>query len=149
MLTPSGEEESTHESSRVVRLEAQAWRGPLPPPEQLQQYEVVVPGAGDRILRMAEEEQRHRLDRQQSVLDLASVAQSQAFKLRTLGVLLTVLFVVAGTTLTVQGQATGGLTLLGGTGIMFLLVTVASAVREQRRLSRREQLTPPNPKNPS
>jgi uncharacterized membrane protein len=31
-----------------------AWQGPLPPPEQLGEYEKIVPGAASRILAMAE-----------------------------------------------------------------------------------------------
>ncbi len=33
--------------------------GPLPPPEALQRYENILPGAGDRIIRMAEIQQKH------------------------------------------------------------------------------------------
>lgn len=35
-------------------------RGPLPPPELLRRYDEAVPGAGERILDLAEEEQRKR-----------------------------------------------------------------------------------------
>lgn len=34
--------------------------GPIPPPEALERYEKIAPGAADRILTMAEMEQRHR-----------------------------------------------------------------------------------------
>ncbi|UXS28577.1 DUF2335 domain-containing protein [Staphylococcus delphini] len=36
--------------------------GPLPEAEEFKQYEDAVPGAGDRILAMAETEQTHRID---------------------------------------------------------------------------------------
>lgn len=42
-------------SIRSVRI-----RAPLPPPELLRRYDEVVPGAADRILTLAEEEQRHQ-----------------------------------------------------------------------------------------
>jgi len=35
--------------------------GPIPPPEQLRAYEQIVPGAANRILTMAEQEQKVRL----------------------------------------------------------------------------------------
>ena len=35
-------------------------QGPLPPPEDLKGYNDVLPGAADRILSMAETEQKHR-----------------------------------------------------------------------------------------
>ena len=34
--------------------------GPIPPPQVLKQYEEIIPGAGERILAMAEKEQDHR-----------------------------------------------------------------------------------------
>ena len=37
------------------------FEGPLPYPDQLRQYEQVLPGIAERIVRMAEEEQRVRL----------------------------------------------------------------------------------------
>ena len=40
--------------------ERRLWSGPLPAPADLQQYEVLIPGGAERILIMAESEQRHR-----------------------------------------------------------------------------------------
>jgi len=36
------------------------WSGPLPPPATLKQFDEVIPGGAERILRMAEAEQAHR-----------------------------------------------------------------------------------------
>ena len=36
--------------------------GPLPTPEDLQQYDLILPGAAERIINMAEIEQQHRHD---------------------------------------------------------------------------------------
>jgi uncharacterized membrane protein len=45
-----------------ITLEAQQWTGPLPPPAALEQFERVIPGGAERIiLRMAEQEQAHRI----------------------------------------------------------------------------------------
>jgi len=49
----------------VVReIIAEAWRfaGPLPPPELFAEYDRVLPGSAERILAMAEREQKHRHD---------------------------------------------------------------------------------------
>ncbi len=45
-----------------LTLQAKHFEGPLPPPEQLKQYEEVSPGFAERIVQMAEKEQdfRHR-----------------------------------------------------------------------------------------
>ena len=36
------------------------WQGPLPPPQQLAEYEKVHPGLAERIIQMAERQQNHR-----------------------------------------------------------------------------------------
>jgi len=44
-----------------ITLQAQQWTGPLPPPAALEQFECVIRGGAERILRMAEQEQAHRI----------------------------------------------------------------------------------------
>jgi uncharacterized membrane protein len=44
----------------VVELAEASFSGPLPHPEVLRGYEELVPGAAERILKMAEEQARHR-----------------------------------------------------------------------------------------
>lgn len=50
------------QGSTVIRTEysAEHFRGPLPPPETFGSYDKVLPGAAERILRMAEKQQEHR-----------------------------------------------------------------------------------------
>lgn len=54
------------EVHQVSQMEA--WHGPLPPPESLKQYDVIVPGAAERILSMAEKEMEHRHQRENRTL---------------------------------------------------------------------------------
>lgn len=44
----------------ILRLVAMSRSGPLPHPEELVKYEKILPGSADRIVKMAESEQRHR-----------------------------------------------------------------------------------------
>jgi uncharacterized membrane protein len=44
----------------VVELAEASFSGPLPHPEVLRGYEELVPGAAERLLKMAEEQARHR-----------------------------------------------------------------------------------------
>jgi hypothetical protein len=37
-------------------------RGPLPPPSELEKIDQIIPGGADRLLRMAEKEQAHRIE---------------------------------------------------------------------------------------
>ena len=46
----------------VVSVTEEAWLGPLPNPDDFQRYEDTEPGAANRILTMAENEQRHNHD---------------------------------------------------------------------------------------
>lgn len=46
-----------------------AYAGPLPPPGQLKGYEEVLPGSADRILKMAEEQARHRQYLEKTTID--------------------------------------------------------------------------------
>lgn len=47
---------------KVVRQEilARSYSGPIPPAEEFEKYEKALPGAGDRILKLAEKEQENR-----------------------------------------------------------------------------------------
>ena len=38
------------------------WSGPLPPPAGLEKIDRIIPGGADRLLRMAEKEQSHRIE---------------------------------------------------------------------------------------
>ena len=42
-------------------IAAVSYSGPLPHPEQFQQYNLVVPWAAERILTMTEKQQSHRM----------------------------------------------------------------------------------------
>ena len=61
----SGQTESVPSADDTPDLQIQettiAWQGPLPPPRALQAYDEVIPGAADRILRMAENQAAHRI----------------------------------------------------------------------------------------
>lgn len=46
------------EATGSTAIRIQEFLGPLPPPRDLREYEQVVPGAAERILQMAEREQR-------------------------------------------------------------------------------------------
>lgn len=48
------------------------FRGPLPPPSVLHEYNTVLPGAAERILAMAEAEQSHRHTIDRTVVDAES-----------------------------------------------------------------------------
>ena len=49
---------SVQSQTDIMYVES-AWAGPLPPPNDVQAYENMLPGAADRILTLAEKQQDH------------------------------------------------------------------------------------------
>jgi uncharacterized membrane protein len=47
---------------------SQQWSGPLPPPKALADFDLIIPGASERILGMVEAEQKHRISYESTAL---------------------------------------------------------------------------------
>lgn len=64
-------EEQKHVIVRALYAvgKSSSFRGPLPPPEILKGYEEILPGASERILKMAEKQQDHRIDIERTIVD--------------------------------------------------------------------------------
>jgi len=61
--------EERHRAEAIIRSALSVeFSGPLPPPELLGKYEALLPGAADRIIRMAETQQTHRQDLERTVI---------------------------------------------------------------------------------
>jgi len=52
---------------RVTEV-SQSFSGPLPPPEILRKFDEVVPGAAERIIKMAEDQSIHRKELEKNSL---------------------------------------------------------------------------------
>lgn len=86
--------------------------GPLPPPEMLDQYNQVEPGAANRILRMAEKEQSHRHDRESEAVagEIAKDRRGQNYAL-----LVSMTIILGSIGLIAIGEQIYGTVLAGGT----------------------------------
>jgi len=60
LVGDSIQKEPEPESDTLLTRSVQSFSGPLPPPAVLMGYEEIVPGAAERIIAMAEGEQKHR-----------------------------------------------------------------------------------------
>jgi uncharacterized membrane protein len=82
-------------SPRPPQVLAQAtqtqWSGPLPPPEVLQKFDTVIVGGAERILRMAENEQQHRIT-QESVGLQAAIQSDKIGKYLGFGIAVAAIF---------------------------------------------------------
>ena len=65
-----------NENRELVVRETQTFSGPLPPPEVLKKFDEVVPGAAERIIKMAEEQSAHRKELEKKVID-SDIARSK------------------------------------------------------------------------
>lgn len=69
------------ERQLIAQITSRSFSGPLPPPAVLERYDEVLPGSAERILAMAENEQRHRHGYDNSLLSLFTRGQWFAFVL--------------------------------------------------------------------
>lgn len=53
-----------------VEITGESFSGPIPPPKILAEYEKIVPGSGDRIIKMAEHQMAHRHRMEDRAVDL-------------------------------------------------------------------------------
>lgn len=53
--------ESRGPTRPITSIISAHWSGPLPPPAELEKIDQIIPGGADRLLRMAETEQTHRI----------------------------------------------------------------------------------------
>jgi hypothetical protein len=61
-VVPPNELSKTKRDVLRVFEQHESYHGPIPPPALFRQFEEILPGVADRILRMAEKEQDHRIE---------------------------------------------------------------------------------------
>ena len=64
-----GEADAEAQSDLIARFAQVSYRGPIPPPIILEQYNNVVPGGAERIMAMAEKQAEHRMNLEKSVIE--------------------------------------------------------------------------------
>ena len=110
-----------------------SYSGPLPTPDILERYDAIVPGAADRIIRMAEQDLEHAIEMQRSAVVLEQSVQAredqrlrhdQAYRMigQLLGFLACLALVGASITFAWLGHPTHAALFGGGT-----VVAIASA----------------------
>lgn len=102
---------SVQKENGQVETHVLAYSAPLPPASEFEKYESVLPGAADRIIKLAENQNKHR----RFIENVVVVSDS----LRSLGGLISALIIVllgivAGTYLIMHGKSTQGLIALFG-----------------------------------
>lgn len=88
------------------RIRMGQWSGPLPPPAALEQFERSSPGAADRILSMAEREEKHRHEQERKMLSSDTSARSRG---QFMAFLIAVVIILGGMWLIHDGKSIEGL----------------------------------------
>lgn len=56
------EEQKDEAIKALMIIKEEAFEGPIPPPSLFREYEATLPGSADRILKLAESQQAHRIE---------------------------------------------------------------------------------------
>lgn len=83
------------------------YKGPIPHPSIIAEYEKLIPGSADRILSMAERQSSHRISLQSKVVE-AEIKNSK--KGQIFGFVLAILMIGAGITFAFLGMEAGAIT---------------------------------------
>ena len=89
---------------RVTEV-SQSFSGPLPPPEILRKFDEVVPGAAERIIKMAEDQSIHRKELEKKVID-SDIARSKWGQI--LGFVIAIAGLAVSAIIVVYGSAIAG-----------------------------------------
>jgi uncharacterized membrane protein len=125
---------------------SRTFSGPLPPPEELAKYERILPGAADRIIRMAEQQGTHRQD-------LESVALGANVTTQKWG--LACAFVIAmsaiwgGVWISLKGMSGAGLTAIIGALAALVGVFVYGKSEQRKQLAKKSEALTPSEASPS
>lgn len=103
--------------------------GPIPDPMTLERYELLLPGAADRILTMAENQSEHRRDIERIVIK--SRARDSLLGV-IFGFILAIMTIVAGTYVVIKGYTWSG-TILGSAGLVGLVSVFVYGTRSARK----------------
>ena len=128
-----------HKENGVVVHQSmmQSFSGPLPPPEILKKFDEVVPGAAERIIKMAEEQSTHRKDLEKKVIE-SDIARSKWGQV--LGFAIAIAGLAASTLIAIYGSAIAGGII--GVGTLASLVGVfmyGATTRSKERVEKRSE----------
>lgn len=102
-------------------IQEKSHSGPLPDSESLIQYNSVIPNGADRIMKMAERQQEHRMSIEKKVINSQSLQSGLG---QIFGLIIGIVGIVSGTYLASIGATAVGGIIAGGTVISLVSVFV-------------------------
>jgi uncharacterized membrane protein len=116
----------------VIQTSISFSSGPLPPPESLARYNEIVPGAAERILRMAETQSDHRKQLENRTVD-SQIRQSD--RGQWLAFAIAIAFLIGAVITALYGHDTVAGILGGATVVSLAGAFIAGKVQQQRNLA--------------
>lgn len=117
--------------------QSQIFSGPLPHPDILKKFDEVVPGAAERIIKMAEEQSTHCKDLERKVID-SDVARSRWGQF--LGFVIAITGLVAATFISIYGSAfAGGLLGIGTLASLVGVFMYGATTRSKERIEKKKE----------
>lgn len=114
---------------REVSVAAYSHSGPIPDPMTLEGYNRIVPGAADRIIRMAEEQSAHR--QRIEAIAIKSRARDSLIGIIS-GLIIALVTIAAGTFIIYIGKVWSG-TIIGSAGLVGLVSVFIYGTRSNRK----------------
>lgn len=105
-----------------------SYSGPLPPPSDLQRFEQILPGAAERIMRMAELQSEHRRQLESQVVS-SGVRKSERGLM--FGLIIGITAIVTGGLCAVLGKEIAA-SFIGGGGIVGLVSVFVIGSQQQK-----------------
>ena len=133
---------------RIIHAQrAEAFSGPIPPPDLLEKYNNIIPNGADRILAMAEQQQAHRQFMEKTVVE-GDVRRSDRGLI--LGFIVTVIFGAGGIYLVATGHDLNGLAVifLPLAGLVGTFI-YSKKTRKEERIERSKTISERSSENPS
>lgn len=119
-ITPKKKKELL-KSLSITMIQEKSHSGPLPDAETLIKYNSVIPNGADRIMKMAENQQEHRMHIEKKVI---SEQSSQSKLGQWFGLIIGIVGIGCGTFLAHSGETTVGGIIAGGTVVSLVSVFV-------------------------
>lgn len=116
---------------QIKMTQTVAYSGPLPAPVDFQEYDRTLPGAADRILKLTEDQTRHRIDCETRVLESNGINSMVGM---VFAFILAMTVVVGGLGLIYLGKSVYGLsTILASLGTLSAVFVVGKHYQKKER----------------
>ncbi|MHC5278927.1 DUF2335 domain-containing protein [Listeria kieliensis] len=138
--------------SVILHSISKIYKGPLPPAEELEKYENVMPGASDRIFQMAETQAKHRQTMETENINLTKEINQKIVENETVnnsrglifGFIIALVFAIGGFVLILMNKPTSGFI-----SLILPIVSIVGAFIYRRKNNQRieEQVPDENESN--